>query len=154
MGSRHDPVQSFEFMGGSLGLATVPRSSRHEPASRKNALHPHRIVGRRAHAGRHSLADADAAHHGRVNMLTRRDPYVVVLTDRPPAASRVLRHARRRADCRTRALIGFSGARHRADIRERLPKASSARISLGYGMIDMIVHRHQMKETLSRIVHC
>ena len=60
-------VQAFDFMGGSLGMARG-RGAGQRHAGRgggKPALHPVRRLGRRAHAGRHALADADAARHHR-----------------------------------------------------------------------------------------
>jgi acetyl-CoA carboxylase carboxyl transferase subunit beta len=52
------------------------------------------------------------------------------------------------------ALIGFSGPRViEQTIRERLPEGfQRAEYLLDHGMIDAIVHRHQLKETLSRLV--
>jgi acetyl-CoA carboxylase carboxyl transferase subunit beta len=53
------------------------------------------------------------------------------------------------------ALIGFSGLRViEQTIRERLPDGfQRAEYLLDHGMIDMIVHRHHLKNTLSRILY-
>jgi acetyl-CoA carboxylase carboxyl transferase subunit beta len=53
-----------------------------------------------------------------------------------------------------KALIGFSGRRViEQTIREKLPEDfQSAEFQFDHGMIDMIVHRHKMKETLARLV--
>jgi acetyl-CoA carboxylase carboxyl transferase subunit beta len=36
-------------------------------------------------------------------------------------------------------------------IREQLPKASEAEYLLAHGMIDMVVHRLRLRETLARV---
>jgi acetyl-CoA carboxylase carboxyl transferase subunit beta len=53
------------------------------------------------------------------------------------------------------AQIGFTGARVIAQtIREKLPERfQRAEYLLQHGMLDMVVHRHAMRETVSRIVH-
>src|SRR6202007_575617 len=53
------------------------------------------------------------------------------------------------------ALIGFSGPRViEQTIREKLPAGfQRAEYLLDHGMIDMIVHRHNLKATLSRLLH-
>ena len=60
-------VQDFDFMGGSLGMAAGEAVIKglETAVEKAHALHPVRGLRRRAHAGRHPLADADAAHHGR-----------------------------------------------------------------------------------------
>jgi acetyl-CoA carboxylase carboxyl transferase subunit beta len=53
-----------------------------------------------------------------------------------------------------RALVGFAGPRVIAEtIRQKLPDGfQRAEYLLEHGMIDMIVERKMMKETLSRLV--
>jgi acetyl-CoA carboxylase carboxyl transferase subunit beta len=52
------------------------------------------------------------------------------------------------------ALIGLSGPRViEQTIRERLPDGfQRAEYLLDHGILDMVVHRHKMRETLSRLV--
>ena len=51
------------------------------------------------------------------------------------------------------ALYGFTGARARAGIREELPEGfQTANFMLEHGMIDKIVHRHQMRQTLADLL--
>jgi acetyl-CoA carboxylase carboxyl transferase subunit beta len=52
------------------------------------------------------------------------------------------------------ALIGFAGPRVIENtIRERLPEGfQRAEYLLDHGMLDMVVHRHDMRETLIRII--
>jgi acetyl-CoA carboxylase carboxyl transferase subunit beta len=53
------------------------------------------------------------------------------------------------------ALICFAGPRViEQTIRERLPEGfQSSEFLLEHGMIDMVTHRHRLRETLSRICH-
>ncbi len=137
-------VQSFEFMGGSLGLATgaalVAAMSAAVTEKQEGIL---------------SLMQMPRTTVG-VNMLNEAGiPYIVVLTD--PTTGGVSASYAMLGDVQIAepgALIGFSGPRViEQTIRERLPEGfQRAEYLLDHGMIDMIVHRHQMKETLSRIV--
>jgi hypothetical protein len=60
-------VQDFEFMGGSLGMAAGEAliSGMGAAVEQTLPLRAVRLVGRRAHAGGHPVAHADAAHHRR-----------------------------------------------------------------------------------------
>ena len=53
------------------------------------------------------------------------------------------------------ALIGFAGPRViDQTIRERLPEGfQRAEYLLEHGMMDMVVHRHELRATLSRVLH-
>jgi acetyl-CoA carboxylase carboxyl transferase subunit beta len=82
-------------------------------------------------------------------------PFIVVLTD--PTTGGVLASYAMLGDIQIaepKALIGFSGRRViEQTIREKLPDDfQSAEFQLDHGMIDMIVHRHKMKDTLARVV--
>jgi len=82
-------------------------------------------------------------------------PYIVVLTD--PTTGGVSASYAMLGDVQIAepgALIGFSGPRViEQTIRERLPEGfQRAEYLLDHGMIDMIVHRKDMKETLARII--
>jgi acetyl-CoA carboxylase carboxyl transferase subunit beta len=82
-------------------------------------------------------------------------PYIVVLTD--PTTGGVSASYAMLGDVHMAepgALIGFSGPRViEQTIRERLPEGfQRAEYLLEHGMIDMIVHRHELKATLSRLV--
>ena len=87
-----------------------------------------------------------------VNMLREASlPYIVVLTD--PTTGGVSASYAMLGDVQIAepgALIGFSGPRViEQTIRERLPEGfQRAEYLLEHGMIDMIVHRHQLKATL------
>ena len=151
-------VQSFDFMGGSLGLATGAGLV----AAMRAAVAEHRpfilIVssgGARMQEGILSLMQMPRTTVG-VDMLNEAGlPYIVVLTD--PTTGGVSASYAMLGDVQIAepgALIGFSGPRViEQTIRERLPEGfQRAEYLLDHGMIDMISHRHELKETLARIV--
>ncbi|RZI38902.1 acetyl-CoA carboxylase carboxyl transferase subunit beta, partial [Herbaspirillum sp. HC18] len=81
-------------------------------------------------------------------------PYLVVLTD-PPTGGVTASYAML-GDVHIAepgALICFAGPRViQQTIREQLPEGfQKAEYLLAHGMIDMVVHRHKMRETLSRL---
>jgi acetyl-CoA carboxylase carboxyl transferase subunit beta len=83
-------------------------------------------------------------------------PYIVLLTD--PTTGGVSASYAMLGDVQIAepgALIGFAGQRViEQTIRERLPEGfQRAEYLLDHGMIDMVVHRHELRETLSRLVH-
>jgi acetyl-CoA carboxylase carboxyl transferase subunit beta len=53
------------------------------------------------------------------------------------------------------ALIGFAGPRvSEQTIREKLPEGfQKAEYLKEHGMVDMVVHRHELRATLSRLCH-
>ena len=151
-------VQSFEFMGGSLGLATgaaLVAAMQTAVAEKRPFILIVSSGGARMQEGILSLMQMPRATVG-VNMLNEAGlPYIVVLTD--PTTGGVSASYAMLGDVQIAepgALIGFSGPRViEQTIRERLPEGfQRAEYLLDHGMIDMIVHRHQMKETLSRVV--
>jgi len=82
-------------------------------------------------------------------------PYVVVLTH--PTTGGVTASYAMLGDVHISepsALIGFAGQRViEQTIREKLPEGfQRAEYLQEHGMVDMVVHRHQMRDTLSRIV--
>ena len=83
-------------------------------------------------------------------------PYVVVLTD--PTYGGVSASYAMLGDIHIAepgAQIGFAGPRVNAQtIRERLPEGfQRAEYLLEHGMIDMVVHRHELRPALSKLVH-
>jgi acetyl-CoA carboxylase carboxyl transferase subunit beta len=151
-------VQSFEFMGGSLGLATgaaLVAAMQTAVAEKRPFILIVSSGGARMQEGILSLMQMPRTTVG-VNMLNEAGlPYVVVLTD--PTTGGVSASYAMLGDVQIaepNALIGFSGPRViEQTIRERLPEGfQRAEYLLEHGMIDMIVHRHNLKETLSRVV--
>ncbi len=115
-------------MGGSLGMAAgeaivTGAGNRGASATR---LHLFAASGRRAHAGGHPVADADAAHHGRRRSGCARQacPIIVVLTN--PTTGGVTASYAMLGDVHIAepgALIGFAGQRViEQTIREKLPE--------------------------------
>ena len=82
-------------------------------------------------------------------------PYVVVLTD--PTTGGVTASYAMLGDvhiAEPNALIGFAGARViESTIREKLPEGfQRAEYLLEHGMVDMVVKRHELAETLGRLI--
>ena len=92
-----------------------------------------------------------------VDMLREeRLPYIVVLTD--PTTGGVSASYAMLGDIQIAepgALIGFAGQRViEQTIRERLPEGfQRAEYLRDHGMVDMVVHRHEMRATLARLIH-
>src|SRR5262249_7451426 len=82
--------------------------------------------------------------------------YIVVLTD--PTTGGVSASYAMLGDIQLAepgALIGFAGQRViEQTIREKLPEGfQRAEYLRDHGMVDAVVHRHEMRATLSRLVH-
>ena len=81
-------------------------------------------------------------------------PYIVVLTD--PTTGGVTASFAMLGDiamAEPGAVIGFAGARVIEQIREKLPEGfQRSEYLLDHGMIDMVVHRHDLRDTLIRVV--
>jgi acetyl-CoA carboxylase carboxyl transferase subunit beta len=83
-------------------------------------------------------------------------PYIVVLTD--PTTGGVSASYAMLGDVQIAepgALIGFTGPRViEQTIRERLPDGfQRAEYLLDHGMVDMVVHRHELRGTVSNLLH-
>ena len=150
-------VQDFQFMGGSLGMAAGEAVvTAGQTALENNAPLIMVAAAGGTHAGRHSVADANAAYHVIVQQLRERGlPYIVVLTD--PTTGGVTASYGMLGDIQIAepgALIGFAGPRVIQDtIKEKLPEGfQRAEYLLEHGMIDMVVHRHKLPETLGRVL--
>ena len=82
-------------------------------------------------------------------------PYIVVLTD--PTTGGVTASYAMLGDVQLAepgALIGFAGQRViEQTIREKLPEGfQRAEYLLDHGMVDMVVHRHALKDRLGRLL--
>ncbi len=151
-------VQDFSFMGGSLGMAageTVIRGG--ELALENNA--PFIVVaaagGARMQEGILSLMQMPRTTVIIQELRERGLPYLVVLTD--PTTGGVTASYGMLGDVHIAepgALIGFAGPRVIQDtINEKLPDGfQRAEYLLEHGMVDMVVHRHQMAETLGKLL--
>jgi acetyl-CoA carboxylase carboxyl transferase subunit beta len=152
-------VQPFDFMGGSLGMGVGESLVRAMEA----ATGEHRPFvlfvsagGARMQEGLLSLMQMPRVTIA-VDMLKEAGlPYIVVLTD--PTTGGVSASYAMLGDVHVAepgALIGFAGQRViEQTIRERLPEGfQRAEYLVDHGMVDMVVHRHEMRATLSRLVH-
>src|SRR6201992_4343463 len=150
-------VQDFDFMGGSLGMAAGEAIIRGmELAVEKKA--PFIMFaasgGARMQEGILSLMQMPRTTVG-VQMLREvRQPYIVVLTN--PTTGGVTASYAMLGDVHLAepgALIGFAGARViEQTIREKLPEGfQRAEYLKDHGMVDMVVHRHDLRPTLARL---
>ena len=152
-------VQSFDFLGGSLGMgvgeALVLAMDAAVAEKRPFVLFVS-SGGARMQEGILSLMQMPRVTIG-VDMLHEAGlPYIVVLTD--PTTGGVSASYAMLGDVHISepgALIGFAGQRViEQTIRERLPDGfQRAEYLLEHGMVDMVVHRHDLRATLSRLLH-
>jgi len=151
-------VQDFAFLGGSMGMglgATFVAGA--EAAIRAKV--PYVICtasgGARMQEGILSLMQMPKATVA-INRLKRAGlPYIVVLTD--PTTGGVTASYAMLGDIHIAepgSLIGFAGQRVIQDtIREKLPEGfQRAEYLKEHGMVDMVVHRHDLKDTLARVL--
>ncbi len=150
-------VQDFEFMAGSLGMAAgeavltgMLRAVEHRSPFILFAA----SGGARMQEGILSLMQMPRTTIAVQRLREARLPYIVVLTD--PTTGGVTASYAMLGDVHIAepgALICFAGPRViQQTIREQLPEGfQRAEYLLDHGMIDMVVHRHQMRETLSRL---
>jgi len=150
-------VQDFDFMGGSLGMAAGEAIVRGlELAVEKKA--PFIVFaasgGARMQEGILSLMQMPRTIVGVQMLRETRQPYIVVLTN--PTTGGVTASYAMLGDVQIAepgALIGFAGARViEQTIREKLPEGfQRAEYLKDHGMIDMVVHRHDLRPTLARL---
>ncbi|MBV9550708.1 MAG: acetyl-CoA carboxylase carboxyl transferase subunit beta, partial [Alphaproteobacteria bacterium] len=152
-------VQAFDFLGGSLGMAvgeSFVAAAEAAIADRRPFLLFVSSGGARMQESMLSLMQMPRTTIA-VQMLKEAGlPYVIVLTD--PTFGGVSASYAMLGDVQIAepgAQIGFAGARVIAQtIREKLPEGfQRAEYLLEHGMLDMVVHRHEMRETLSRLLH-
>ncbi|GBD42958.1 Acetyl-coenzyme A carboxylase carboxyl transferase subunit beta [bacterium HR40] len=151
-------VMDFAFMGGSMGSAVGEGlvTAAREAVRRKAAF----VVftasgGARMQEGMLSLAQMARTIVAVTEVKEAGLPYIVVLTD--PTTGGVTASFAMLGDIHIAepgAVIGFAGARViEQTIRERLPPGfQRAEYLLEHGMIDMVVHRFQLRDTLVRLV--
>ena len=151
-------VQSFDFMGGSLGMAVGEGII----AAMRAAIDHHTPFvlftasgGARMQEGILSLMQLPRVTIA-VQMLREAGlPYIVFHTD--PTTGGVTASYAMLGDIHISepgALIGFAGQRVIENtIREKLPEGfQRAEYLLDHGMVDMVVHRHKMREHLGRVL--
>ncbi|WP_237155243.1 acetyl-CoA carboxylase, carboxyltransferase subunit beta [Oryzibacter oryziterrae] len=151
-------VQDFDFMGGSLGMAAGEAIVRgmEEAVSRKAPFVMFTASGgARMQEGILSLMQMPRTTVA-VEMLRAAGlPYIVVLTN--PTLGGVTASYAMLGDIHIAepgALIGFAGPRViEQTIREKLPEGfQRAEYLFDHGMVDMVVHRKELRSTIARLV--
>jgi acetyl-CoA carboxylase carboxyl transferase subunit beta len=152
-------VQPFDFLGGSLGMAVgeaLVEAMQAAIAEKRPFILFVSSGGARMQEGILSLMQMPRVTIG-VDMLHEAKlPYIVVLTD--PTTGGVSASYAMLGDVHIAepgALIGFTGPRViEQTIRERLPDGfQRAEYLLDHGMVDMVVHRHELRGTISNLIH-
>ena len=151
-------VQDFAFMGGSMGVAVgAAIVAGIERAIAKCC--PYVLFtaagGARMQEGILSLMQMPRTTVALAQLREAGQPYIVVLTD--PTTGGVTASYAMLGDVQIAepgALIGFAGQRViEQTIREKLPDGfQRAEYLLEHGMIDMVVHRHALKDRIGRLI--
>ncbi|AGH48108.1 MULTISPECIES: acetyl-CoA carboxylase, carboxyltransferase subunit beta [Sphingomonadales] len=151
-------VQDFAFMGGSMGMgvgAAFVAGAEAAIAERCAYVIFTAAGGARMQEGILSLMQMPKTTVA-IEMLREAGlPYIVVLTD--PTTGGVTASYAMLGDIQIAepgALIGFAGQRViEQTIREKLPPGfQRAEYLLEHGMVDMVTHRHKLRETLATLV--
>jgi len=151
-------VFDFKFLGGSMGIAVGEGLL---AAARLAVLQESTLVvipasgGARMQEGVLSLMQMARSTIAVNELKEARLPYIVVFTN--PTTGGVTASFAMLGDialAEPGALIGFAGPRVIEDtIREKLPDGfQRAEYLHDHGMIDMVVHRHKLRETLVKLI--
>ncbi len=151
-------VQNFQFMGGSLGIGAGEAIL---AAAKLAVLQNVPLIiftaagGARMQEGILSLMQLPRTTIAIQLVQEKKIPYLCVLTD--PTTGGVTASYAMLGDiaiAEPGALIGFAGARVIENtIRERLPEGfQRAEYLLEHGMLDMVVHRHKLRDTLRQLI--
>jgi acetyl-CoA carboxylase carboxyl transferase subunit beta len=150
-------VQDFDFMGGSLGMAAGEAIVKGLETAIDRGT-PFIMFaasgGARMQEGILSLMQMPRTTVAVEMLREAKKPYIVVLTN--PTTGGVTASYAMLGDvqiAKPGALIGFAGPRViEQTIREKLPPGFQRSEYLKeHGMVDMVVHRHEMRATLGRI---
>jgi len=150
-------VQDFDFMGGSLGMAAGEAVI--TGLETAVALGTPFIIfaasgGARMQEGILALMQLPRTTVAVQELRAARMPYIVVLTN--PTTGGVTASYAMLGDVHIAepgALVGFAGPRViEQTIREKLPEGfQRAEYLKDHGMVDMVVHRHQLRAILARL---
>ena len=150
-------VQDMSFIGGSLGMAAgeaIIAAMRHAVQKKCPCVIFVASGGARMQEGILSLMQLPRTTIAVQEMRAAKLPYIVVLTN--PTTGGVTASYAMLGDvhlAEPNALIGFAGQRViEQTIREKLPEGFQRSEYLrDHGMVDLVVHRHEMKATIGRI---
>jgi acetyl-CoA carboxylase carboxyl transferase subunit beta len=151
-------VQDFAFMGGSMGIAVGAAfigGVKAAIADRAPYILFTAAGGARMQEGILSLMQMPRTTVALAELKDAGLPYIVVLTD--PTTGGVTASYAMLGDVQIAepgALIGFAGQRViEQTIREKLPEGfQRAEYLLDHGMVDMVVPRNQLRDTLELLV--
>jgi len=151
-------VQDFAFMGGSLGLAAgeaIVKAFETAVARERPLVLFAASGGARMQEGTLSLMQLPRTTVALDRLKEAGLPYIVVLTN--PTTGGVTASYAMLGDVHIAepgALIGFAGPRViEQTIREKLPEGfQRAEYLMQHGMVDMVVSRLEMKETVARLL--
>jgi len=150
-------VQEFDFMGGSLGMAAgeaVIKGMETAVSKGTPFIMFAASGGARMQEGILSLMQMPRTTIAIQRLREERKPYIVVLTN--PTTGGVTASYAMLGDVHIAepgALIGFAGPRViEQTIREKLPEGfQKAEYLKEHGMVDMVVHRRDLRATLARL---
>jgi acetyl-CoA carboxylase carboxyl transferase subunit beta len=150
-------VQDFDFMGGSLGMAAGEAVIKGFDTALEKGTPFILFVGSggaRMQEGIFSLMQMPRTTVAVQRLREARLPYIVVLTN--PTTGGVTASYAMLGDVHIAepgALIGFAGPRViEQTIREKLPDGfQKSEYLREHGMVDMVVHRHQLRPLLARL---
>jgi acetyl-CoA carboxylase carboxyl transferase subunit beta len=150
-------AQDFDFMGGSLGMAAgeaVIKALETAVEKKTPCIMFVASGGARMQEGILSLMQLPRTTVAVQMLRETRKPYLVVLTN--PTTGGVTASYGMLGDVQIAepgALIGFAGPRViEQTIREKLPDGfQRAEYLKEHGMVDMVVHRHELRTTLSQL---
>ena len=150
-------VQDFDFMAGSLGMAAgeaILTGMLRAVDKKCPFILFAASGGARMQEGILSLMQMPRTTIAVQRLREAKLPYIVVLTD--PTTGGVTASYAMLGDVHIAepgALICFAGPRViQQTIREQLPEGfQRSEYLLAHGMVDMVVHRHTLRETLSRV---
>ncbi|HYJ52751.1 MAG TPA: acetyl-CoA carboxylase, carboxyltransferase subunit beta [Allosphingosinicella sp.] len=151
-------VQDFSFMGGSMGMAVgsaFVAGARAAIADRAPYVIVTAAGGARMQEGILSLMQMPKATVAIAELREAGLPYIVILAD--PTTGGVTASYAMLGDVQIAepgALIGFAGQRViESTIREKLPEGfQRAEYLLEHGMLDMVVHRKDLREKLALLL--
>lgn len=151
-------VQDFDFMGGSLGMAAgsaIVAGLEQAVRNKTPFIMFTASGGARMQEGILSLMQLPRTTVAVQRLREAGLPYIVVLTN--PTTGGVTASYAMIGDVHLAepgALIGFAGARViEQTIREKLPKGfQRSEYLLDHGMIDKVVHRHNLRPTIGSLV--
>ncbi len=151
-------AQNFLFMGGSMGMGVgngIIAAAEHAVAKKAPLVLFSAAGGARMQEGILSLMQMPRTTVAVEMVKDAGLPYIVVLTD--PTTGGVTASYAMLGDVQIaepNALICFAGPRVIKDtIREELPEGfQRSEYLLDHGMVDMIVHRHEMRDNLIQLL--